>query len=74
MDNKDLEWISDVIDKLQVPQTHNERQRLTKILERVAPALIKVLDYTTIRDGNSEESCRYEELLQLLKEEQKKEK
>ncbi len=49
MENTDLEWIADVIEKLQVPQTYNERQRLTKILERVAPALIRVLDYTAIQ-------------------------
>jgi len=117
MENKDLEWIADVIEKLQVPQTYNERQRLTKILERVAPALIRVLDWTALskfrmwkeglgddeteyaghtcnacgqdhyidennpkhcetgvkRDGTGGKPCRYEELLQLLREEQKKE-
>lgn len=113
MENKDLEWIVDVIEKLQVPQTHNERLRLTKILERVAPALIGVVDYTALqyfvsrdkdgmkdhghtcnacgqdhfymeknpkhretgadRDGNGGKPCRYEELLQLLKEEEQNE-
>lgn len=48
MDSKEFEWIANVINKLQVPQTYTERQRLTKILERVAPALIKALDYTAI--------------------------
>ena len=48
MDSKELEWIADVIDKLQSPMVHNERQRLTKILERVAPALIKAIDYTAV--------------------------
>lgn len=48
MENKDLEWIAEVIEKLQVPQKYNERERLTKILKRVAPALIKVLDWTAL--------------------------
>ena len=48
MENKDLEWIADVIEKLQSPMVYNERQRLTKILERVAPALIEAIDYTAI--------------------------
>lgn len=48
MENKDLEWIADVVEKLQTPQTYNERQRLAKILERVAPALIKALNETAI--------------------------
>lgn len=117
MENKDLAWIATVIDRLQKPLTYNERQRLTKILERVAPALLNVLDWTALskfrmwkegpgdeetkyaghtcnacgqdhfidddnpkhretgadRNGNGGEPCRYEELLQLLKEEQKKE-
>ena len=108
MENKELAWITEVIEKLQVPQTYNERERLTKILKRVAPALIKVLDYTAIqyfvshdkdgvkdhghtcnscgqdhyymeknpkhcetgvkRDGTGGEPCKYEELLQILKE------
>jgi hypothetical protein len=48
MDVDELKWIAEVIEKLQVPQTYNERQRLTKILERVAPAMIKALDYTAV--------------------------
>ena len=108
MENKDLAWIIDVIEKLSVPQTYNERQRLTKILVQVSPALIKVLDYTAIqyfgshdkdgvkdhghtcnscgqdhyymeknpkhcetgvkRDGSGGEPCKYEELLQVLRE------
>ena len=48
MDTKELEWIKDVIEKLQVPQTYNERQRLTRILQKVAPAMIRVIDYTAI--------------------------
>ena len=46
MENKDLVWIKDVIVKLQVPQTYNERQRLTKILQDAAPAMIEALDHT----------------------------
>jgi len=48
MDVDDLKWIAEIVEKLQVPQTHNERKRLTKILERVAPAMITTLDYTTV--------------------------
>jgi len=48
MDSKELEWIADVVNKLQSPMVYNERQRLTKILERVAPALIKAIDYTAV--------------------------
>ena len=48
MDSKELEWITDVIAKLQVPQVYNERERLTRILKKVAPALIKALDYTAV--------------------------
>jgi hypothetical protein len=48
MDSKELEWIAEVVEKLQVPQHYNERQRLVKILERVAPAIIKTLDYTAM--------------------------
>lgn len=48
MRNKELEWIADVIKKLQVPQTYTERQRLTKILERLAPDLIIALDETML--------------------------
>ncbi len=114
MENEDLAWIADVIEKLQVPQIYNERERLTKILKRVAPALIRTLDYTAVvgyisctdddeikktgetcnscgadyefgsnyprhrivgqdREGKGGEPCRYEELVQLLKEEEKKE-
>jgi len=53
MDNKDLEWIADVVAKLQTPQVYTERERLTKILKKVAPALIKVLDYTVIQHFTS---------------------
>jgi len=111
MENKDLAWIADVIEKLQVPQTYNERERLTKILKRVAPALIRTLDYTavvgftsytaddeirktgemcnscgtdyefgsnyprhrTVGEDREGEPCRYEELIHILKEEEKKE-
>lgn len=58
MENKELGWIAEVIEKLQVPQTHNERERLTKILKTVAPALIKVLDWTALSKfstGDNEE-------------------
>ena len=48
MDIKELEWIRDVIEKLQHPLTYNERKRLTNTLVKVAPALIKVVDYTAI--------------------------
>lgn len=48
MDNKDFEWIADVVAKLQVPQHYNERQRLLKILVEVAPAIIEALDYTAV--------------------------
>lgn len=48
MENKDLEWIKDVIAKLQVPQTYNERERLTKILKAAAPAIIEALDQTAV--------------------------
>ena len=48
MENNDLKWIKDLIYKLQDPMTHNERQRLTKILVKVSPALIEVLDYTAL--------------------------
>ena len=48
MENKELEWIAEVAEKLQSPQTYNERQRLTKILERIAPALIEALNYTAV--------------------------
>jgi len=62
MENKDLEWIADVIEKLQVPQTYNERQRLTKILERVAPAMIKVLDWTALAKFSTwKEGCEDDE-------------
>lgn len=53
MDSKELEWIAEVVDKLQSPMVYNERQRLTKILERVAPALIKAIDYTAIAGFSS---------------------
>ena len=61
MENKELEWIGEIADKLQVPMTYNERQRLTKILVEVAPYLIKTRDevmytgfstYYTDDDGN----------------------
>ena len=48
METNELAWITDVIAKLQVPQTHNERQRLSKILEKAAPAIIAALDYTAM--------------------------
>lgn len=44
MRNKELEWIGEIAEKLQVPITYNERQRLTKTLVDVAPDLIKALD------------------------------
>lgn len=53
MKNKELEWIKNVVEKLQQPQTYNERQRLIKILETVAPALIKVVDYTAVVEFGS---------------------
>jgi len=48
MENNDFAWIKDVIAQLQVPITHNERVRLTKILVKVAPALIDAVDYTAM--------------------------
>lgn len=48
MENNDLVWIRDVIEKLQVPMTYNERKRLTNILVKVAPALIETLDETAM--------------------------
>jgi len=46
MKNKELEWIGEIAEKLQVPMTYTERQRLTKTLVDVAPDLIKALDET----------------------------
>jgi len=48
MEINELAWIKDVVEKLQVPQTYNERERLTKILHKAAPAIIDVLDYTAM--------------------------
>jgi hypothetical protein len=39
-----LEWIKDVAEKLQVPQTYNERQRLTKIMVEAMPLIIEALE------------------------------
>lgn len=60
MENKELKWIAEVIEKLQVLQTYNEGERLTKILKKVAPALIAALDYAalskfSIHDPDSED-------------------
>ena len=48
MDNIEnrLEWIKDVAEKLQVPQTYNERQRLLKIMEKAMPLIIETLEET----------------------------
>lgn len=46
MDNIEnrLQWIKDVAEKLQVPQTHNERQRLLKIMVEAMPLIIGALE------------------------------
>jgi hypothetical protein len=48
METNELAWITDVIAKLQVLQTYNERERLIKILKKAAPAIIAALDYTAM--------------------------
>ena len=39
-----LAWIKDIAEKLQVPQTYNERQRLTKIMVEAMPLIITALE------------------------------
>ena len=60
MANNDLRWITEVIEKLQVPQRYNERERLTQILKKAAPALIKALNHSAVHgfrmwDENSDD-------------------
>ena len=44
MENKKLKWIKEIADKLQVPQTYNERQRLLKIAGKALPQIVKTLE------------------------------
>jgi hypothetical protein len=48
MDNIEtrLQWIKDIAEQLQAPQTYNERQRLTKIMVEAMPLIIKTLEET----------------------------
>ena len=67
MENTTLEWIAEIADKLQEPLTHNERQRLTKIVIKLLPLIIKALDQTAVMKfgqyktmlGNLEEEFVY---------------
>lgn len=57
MENVELKWITEVIEKLQTPQTYNEREKLTKILKQAAPAIIKALDETATQGWGQIKTC-----------------
>ena len=51
------EKIIQVIEKLQRPQTYNEREKLIKILNQAAPAIIKALDETATQGWGQIKTC-----------------
>ena len=57
MENSELNWITEVIEKLQRPQTYNEREKLIKILKQAAPAIIKALDETATLAWGQVKTC-----------------
>ncbi len=57
MDNEELKWIAEAAEKLQTPQTWNERQRLLKIVATAIPYVVNALDETAHMSYGQVKTC-----------------